>query len=84
MIDERNVTEIHLSDCRHMKWCKRQLKNAITTESMSAVAWEQSVWVGGSGCELRMELQSQKDAFSYMQLKNAKQNKNQKNHTLKL
>lgn len=47
MIDERNLTEIHLSDCRHMKFYKRQLKNSITTESRSAVAWEQSVWVGG-------------------------------------
>ena len=47
MIDERNLTEIHLSDFRHMKLYKRQLKNTITTESTSAVAWEQSLWVGG-------------------------------------
>lgn len=49
MIDERSLTEIHLSDCSHMKFYKRKLKNTITTESRSAVAWEQSVWVRGLG-----------------------------------
>ena len=45
----KKPAEIHLSDCSHMKFYRRQLKNTITTESRSAVAWEQSVWVRGLG-----------------------------------
>lgn len=47
--DGRSQTQAHLSDSRCMKFHKKQVTNTVVTENMSAVAWEQGVWVGDLG-----------------------------------